>query len=43
MSTFQSFSKLVHARYTQLAKHELFVVGVDSHDFSAAYLAELDK
>ena len=39
MSTFQSFSKLVHTRYTQLAKHELFVVGVDNHDFSAAYLA----
>lgn len=39
MSTFQSFSKLVHASYNELAKHELFVVGADNHAFSAAYLA----
>lgn len=39
MQNFQSFSKLVHARYTALAANELFVVGMDNHAFSDAYLS----
>ena len=39
MSTFEKFSKLVFANYTELSKHELFMVGTDKHIFSSAYLA----
>ncbi len=39
MSNFQTFSALVHARYNELAKHELFVVGDDNRAFEQHYLA----
>ena len=39
MKDFQSFSKLVHARYTAMAVNELFVAGTDNHAVSDAYLA----
>lgn len=39
MKDFQSFSKLVHARYTAMAANEMFVVGTDNHAVSDAYLA----
>jgi hypothetical protein len=39
MSNFQKFAQLIHARYTALAKHELFVVGTDKHAISDTYLA----
>ena len=38
MSNFQVFSALVHARYNQLAKHELFIVGNDNRAFEQHYL-----
>ncbi len=38
-ATFQAFAKLVHDRYTELAKNELFVVGTDNRAVSDAYLA----
>lgn len=38
-ATFQEFAKLVHDRYTELAKNELFIVGTDSRAVSDAYLA----
>lgn len=39
MTTFQTFSKLVHDRYNKLAAHPLFVVGEDNRAFEARYLA----
>jgi len=38
MPQFSTFSKLIHARFLELSKHELFVT-VDGHELSEAYLA----
>ena len=37
--TFSLFSKKVHARFVELSKHELFVVGNDNRAFEAHYQA----
>lgn len=39
MNEFQTFSAQVHARFVELSKHELFVVGDDNRAFEAHYLA----
>lgn len=39
MSQFHKFAALVHARYSEMVKHELFVVGDDNRAFEAVYLA----
>lgn len=38
-ATFQEFAKLMHDRYTELAKNELFIVGTNSRAVFDAYLA----
>lgn len=40
---FKKFSQLVHARFNELSKHELFVVGEDPHKFSEHYLASFPE
>lgn len=38
MSDFSSFSKLIHAHYLELSKHELYVSNISGDDLWAAYL-----
>lgn len=40
---FKKFSALVHARFVELSKHELFVVGDDNRVFEAHYLASFPE
>ena len=39
MADFTKLSKVVHQRYNEIAKHELFVVDISGDDLYAAYLA----
>lgn len=43
MSDFHTFAHLVHRRFNELSKHELFVVGDDNRAFEQHYLASFPE